>query len=196
MASRLAASFHALRLADQKALLVGAAAAASWLACCYFYRHVGGQRSVAAEREQRLELEKREEVAHATVPPHVVADEQHVATEAARRRGRRPVRVLLIRHAESEANTAPELVGGRSNHVRLTPLGRAQAKALGQRLKHVLANPNVSLHSSSAQRTQETALFAVECDLNVRAGAPHAAVDRRLNGRLRVSDELLELSQA
>ena len=50
---------------------------------------------------------------------------------------------------------------------------RAQAKALGQRLKHVLANPTVPRHSSSARRTQETALFAVECDLNVRAGAPH-----------------------
>lgn len=44
------------------------------------------------------------------------------------------LRLLLIRHAESEMNTTPHLIGGRSLETPLTKLGKAQAKALGEYL--------------------------------------------------------------
>jgi probable phosphoglycerate mutase len=42
--------------------------------------------------------------------------------------------LYLIRHAESEMNLNPHLVGGRSNHTPLTGKGREQARMLGERL--------------------------------------------------------------
>jgi len=45
------------------------------------------------------------------------------------------VRIYLFRHAESEVNTLPDLIGGQQNSSKLTEKGIWQANKLGQRLK-------------------------------------------------------------
>lgn len=64
--------------------------------------------------------------------------------------------VHLIRHAESEGNVRPHIIGGQSNHLKLTSRGELQAEKLGERL----AREGWSfeqVHSSTAVRTQATA---------------------------------------
>jgi broad specificity phosphatase PhoE len=64
--------------------------------------------------------------------------------------------IYLIRHAESEINLTPDLVGGSSNWADLTHEGIAQAKLLGSRFK----NNDIKLEAvycSPAIRTQQTA---------------------------------------
>ena len=46
------------------------------------------------------------------------------------------VRLYLIRHAESEANLNPMIIGGQSIPSVLSPLGNDQAVLLGKRLKY------------------------------------------------------------
>ena len=125
-------------------------------------------------------------------------DAQLLLAERRARSQRRPLRLLLVRHAESEANLAAHLIGGRSNDARLTPCGRAQAERLGERLRALLHDPSVSLHSSSALRALETALIAVTRPGDGRAvGAPvhRSELEAAMGGRLSVSDALLEQSQ-
>ncbi len=65
----------------------------------------------------------------------------------------------LIRHAESVANTHPELVGGRSNHTPLSERGIAQARRLGRFVReHGIVYDSVL--SSPAKRTLQTARHA------------------------------------
>ena len=125
-------------------------------------------------------------------------DAQLLLAERRARSQRRPLRLLLVRHAESEANLAAHLIGGRSSDARLTPCGRAQAARLGERLRALLHDPAVSLHSSSALRALETALMAVTLPGDGRAvGAPvhRSELEAAMGGRLSVSDALLEQSQ-
>jgi len=48
--------------------------------------------------------------------------------------GGKMLELYLIRHAESEINYDKTQIGGRSNHIQLTPQGREQARLLAQRL--------------------------------------------------------------
>lgn len=64
--------------------------------------------------------------------------------------------VFLIRHAQSNMNTKPGIICGRSNHILLTEKGKEDAKRLARHLKA----QNISfdkVFSSPAQRTKMTA---------------------------------------
>lgn len=69
-------------------------------------------------------------------------------------------RLILARHAESTNNViAHERIGGRSNHVGLTPRGERQARLLGQHLrtlKHI-----DTVYCSPAKRTRRTLELAL-----------------------------------
>lgn len=69
--------------------------------------------------------------------------------------------LYLIRHAESEMNTNPHIIGGRSNHTPLTELGVVQAKMLGKHLLEEGITPD-SVYSSPAVRTLTTARYCLE----------------------------------
>jgi broad specificity phosphatase PhoE len=67
------------------------------------------------------------------------------------------VTITLIRHGESETNADLEdKIGGRSNHVKLTERGEAQARALGDYFKRKGVQFTAA-YSSTAARTQRTA---------------------------------------
>jgi len=71
------------------------------------------------------------------------------------------LRLLLVRHGESQANQSPFTISGQSNHVLLTELGRKQAKALG----YFWAKSGISFDrvwSSTAVRAKETARICLE----------------------------------
>lgn len=98
------------------------------------------------------------------------------------------MRVLLIRHGESEMNTRSDLVGGFSPHTPLTATGEAQARALGAHL----AREGIAIdlaYTSTAVRARETARIALAA---IGHGEPR--IDLRLaelgqgvwEGRLRV----------
>jgi broad specificity phosphatase PhoE len=117
--------------------LVGVSSACCWLHCC---RDMGDDccRAFASDCQRRTE-------------------------ELARRPLRRSVRVLLIRHAQSETNAAAAntVVGGarhdgRGVHTRLSKLGERQARALGARLARQNLRPQ-AIYASDAVRTQQTA---------------------------------------
>ena len=86
------------------------------------------------------------------------SDRSRRIQEASARWRRRSVRVLLIRHAQSESNLAKDHChNGRHISVPLSELGRRQAKVLGRQL----SRENVSrVFCSEALRTQETAALA------------------------------------
>mmetsp|Transcript_63587 Transcript_63587/g.168451 ORF Transcript_63587/g.168451 Transcript_63587/m.168451 type:complete len:271 (-) Transcript_63587:90-902(-) len=86
-------------------------------------------------------------------------DLAEAARERTLRPGRRPLRLLLFRHGESAMNVQPDIVSGRSNSAPLTEKGRAQATALGARLKS-LAVEFDQIFSSTAVRARDTALIA------------------------------------
>lgn len=67
----------------------------------------------------------------------------------------------FIRHAESEMNTTPHIIGGRSNYTPLTPLGHQQAEACGLALQKLRITPDV-VYSSPAVRTQQTAATVID----------------------------------
>ena len=62
--------------------------------------------------------------------------------------------LYLIRHAECEANTHPEIIGGRSNNSPLTANGKEQARKLYQSLKFINFD---EIYCSPAVRAIETA---------------------------------------
>lgn len=89
------------------------------------------------------------------------------------------IRLDLIRHAESQANLHPDLVGGRNLPTPLTPLGERQADALGRRLAEDGVEYD-ALFVSPAVRTRKTAegiLRHIGCD------------------KIIVVDDLVEISQ-
>lgn len=67
----------------------------------------------------------------------------------------------FIRHAETELNIQPHIIGGRSNHVGLTALGRAQAAAFGTWLAGSSIVPD-AIYASPAVRTQHTAQLILQ----------------------------------
>lgn len=80
-----------------------------------------------------------------------------------------------IRHAETEMNIQPHIIGGRSNHVNLTTHGREQAKAFGTWLGQSNIIPDV-VYISPAVRTRDTSRLILE-----HAGlAPPIHIDDRL----------------
>ena len=64
--------------------------------------------------------------------------------------------LYLIRHAESEMNAHNSRIGGRSNHIPLTELGKEQARLLGQRLSREGVHFD-EIYASPAIRAFETA---------------------------------------
>ncbi|TAE08216.1 MAG: histidine phosphatase family protein [Bacteroidetes bacterium] len=91
------------------------------------------------------------------------------------------MRLYLIRHAESEANTQLHLVGGQVNEVPLTSKGRSQAEALGKRLQRQQIR-FAEVHSSTAVRASHTAQIA--CGI--------LAYD---TANIQYTDRLVEISQ-
>lgn len=67
--------------------------------------------------------------------------------------------LYLFRHAESEINEIPGLVGGRSNWAKLSKKGEEQAVQLGNRLKKEKIYFNY-VYASPAERTKNTAKIA------------------------------------
>lgn len=88
--------------------------------------------------------------------------------------------LYLIRHAESEANTLPHLIGGRSEEVDITEKGRLQARLLNARLKAEGFKFD-SIYSSTFKRAIST------CDLGTYGIFPWDEVV--------FSDQLVEMSQ-
>lgn len=97
--------------------------------------------------------------------------------EANWRHSRRSVRVLLIRHAQSESNrTKNDRHNGRHLDVHLSVLGQLQARALGQRLARMwfkesatevkLPQRFVASEAVRAQETGEIALAAIRLHLD------------------------------
>jgi broad specificity phosphatase PhoE len=87
----------------------------------------------------------------------------------------------FIRHAQSEGNVRPALVGGQSSHYPLTDLGQAQARLLAARYAKKGLAESYKIYSSTAVRARQTAAafcaqFGIEAELEL-------------------SDALLELSQ-
>lgn len=67
----------------------------------------------------------------------------------------------FVRHCETELNTQPHIVGGRSNHTPPTAKGRTQARLFGHYLRHENIVPDIVV-SSGAVRTRTTAQLALE----------------------------------
>lgn len=91
------------------------------------------------------------------------------------------LRVHLIRHGESAANTKPHLIGGRSPRTPLTAMGAKQAEALGKRFKAEGLIFN-AIFTSTLLRAQQTARI-----MAMAAGVPQA--------RIRKVPALAEFSQ-
>ena len=87
----------------------------------------------------------------------------------------------FVRHAETELNILPHIIGGRSNHAKLTSRGERQAVQFGTWLNKSMFSPDV-IYISPAHRTRETARLIID-----EAGC-HAVP-------LYVDDRLQELSQ-
>lgn len=67
----------------------------------------------------------------------------------------RPLRLFLVRHAQSVANVTPGVISGSSNHISLTPMGQRQTIALAQRWKQY--GPHLhAIYSSTAVRAIDT----------------------------------------
>jgi len=100
---------------------------------------------------------------------------------------KRVLRLLLIRHAESEANIKAEFVSGRSNHINLTPLGNKQAQALGTFLAETEKTHGFHrIFASTAVRAQQTAKLCLQA-MKAANGANWNSVE------IESSDELLEI---
>ncbi|MEM7510093.1 MAG: histidine phosphatase family protein [Bacteroidota bacterium] len=67
--------------------------------------------------------------------------------------------LYLIRHAESTGNVDNHIIGGQSNHLKLTPRGEDQALRLGKRLAGEAFQPDLII-SSIAVRAAHTARIA------------------------------------
>jgi len=110
-------------------------------------------------------------------------DEHRRKAEQKERHTRRNVRIILIRHAESEANLRPEEIGGRQNQVALSNKGREQALWLGKRLAsmHARGVHFDEIYASTATRAADTASIAC-AQLSFPVTIKH-------------SDQIVELSQ-
>jgi broad specificity phosphatase PhoE len=91
------------------------------------------------------------------------------------------VRLHFIRHAESEANLNPTIIGGQTIPSALSPLGNEQAVLLGKRLKYQNTQFDY-IFSSTAVRAQQTAKISLDI----------MGID---TSKLITSDALLEQSQ-
>lgn len=69
------------------------------------------------------------------------------------------ISLYLIRHAQSQMNTADHLIGGRSEGTLLSVEGHLQAARLGKRIQHL--GPFDAVYTSLAVRAQETAKIAL-----------------------------------
>lgn len=69
--------------------------------------------------------------------------------------------LLFVRHCESEMNTRPELIGGRSNHTPATARGLYQAAMLGAYFCETETTFD-AVYSSGAVRADQTAQAVVE----------------------------------
>ena len=85
-----------------------------------------------------------------------------------------------IRHAETELNVQPNIVGGRSNHANLTELGRTQAEKFGTWLGQSDITPDV-VYISPTVRTWDTAQLVLD---HANIAAP-----------VHIDDRLQELAQ-
>ena len=88
--------------------------------------------------------------------------------------------LYFMRHAQSESNTTPHLIGGRQNSVPLTELGERQAIERGRAMKHQLIKPNI-VAISPAVRAQQTARLALG--------------EMNYHGKVYIDPDLQELSQ-
>lgn len=91
------------------------------------------------------------------------------------------MRLVLIRHAQSEANTRLEFVGGQVNETPLTEKGIRQAELLGKRLLKQQTQ-FAEVHSSIAVRAAQTARLACQ----------FAGFD---TARIQYTDRLVEMLQ-
>jgi len=101
------------------------------------------------------------------------------------------IELFLIRHAECEVNTMPNIIGGRSTDSPLTSNGRLQARVLGQAFyKWRSESPSREsaildkVVSSNAIRAKETAKVAL-----------YGSAKNRNDGPFPNFEELAELSQ-
>ncbi len=70
---------------------------------------------------------------------------------------RRPKRIILVRHGNSEANNNYEILKNvPDNKVHLSEKGIKQAKEAGKRLKQLLGNESIQFYVSPYTRTKET----------------------------------------
>lgn len=71
-------------------------------------------------------------------------------------RERRPHRIILIRHGESEGNIDPALYGSiPDNLIRLSEAGIQQAKQAGIKLKEIVGNESMRFFYSPYKRSEE-----------------------------------------
>ena len=70
------------------------------------------------------------------------------------------LRIYFFRHAESVANTQPDIIGGRSNESPLSDVGVEQAQRLGRLLLKSMLRPD-RIFASPALRTMETARISL-----------------------------------
>ena len=86
--------------------------------------------------------------------------------EVALRTTRRPLRLLLVRHGQSEANTRLGTVGGRDVQSPLSAKGEEQARHLGARLRRegLKVDRIIASHAVRAERTAEIACGVLGVD--------------------------------
>jgi hypothetical protein len=74
------------------------------------------------------------------------------------RKARRPKRIILIRHGQSEANTNPHIYDTKpDNKISLSELGKEQARNAGNRLKEIVQDETMTFFVSPLLRTRQTA---------------------------------------
>ena len=76
---------------------------------------------------------------------------------------RRPKRIILVRHGNSEANNNYEILKHTpDNKVTLSKKGEEQAREAGKRLKKLLGNESIQFYVSPYKRTRQTYEFILE----------------------------------
>ena len=96
---------------------------------------------------------------------------------------RRPRRIVLVRHGESEANVDPTVYFTvPDNRISLTELGKEQCRALGRDLKQLFGDKRVRCYVSPLCRTLQTLEAIAEAfptsQLTVRAASGLSVVFR------------------
>jgi broad specificity phosphatase PhoE len=81
------------------------------------------------------------------------------------------IRLLIVRHGESQMNLSAHLLGGQHNHIALTVRGQSQATLLGQRLKFDRVKLD-KVYTSTATRAKLTAEIALK---HMYTGSPPAS---------------------